>query len=67
MATIDTALEILKDGEWHSLDAVIKDLHLPKVKARKVLRFLLEFGFVVFDEKERKVRIDREFQKFYEG
>lgn len=66
MATIERAFEILKDGEWHSLDAIIKDLHLPKVKARKIFRFLLEFGFVVFDEGERKVRIDLEFQKFYE-
>ncbi len=66
MATIEGTLEILKDGEWHSLDAVFKELHLPKVKARKILQFLLEFGFVVFNEEERKVRIDLEFQKFYE-
>ena len=67
MATIDRAIETLKDGEWHSLDAVIKELNLPKGKVKKVLQFLLEFGFVVFDDEERKVRIDREFQNFYEG
>lgn len=63
MAMIERTLEVLKDGEWHSLDAVIGELHLPKVKSRKILRFLLEFGFVVFDEEGRKVRIDLEFQK----
>ena len=66
MASFDETLQILKDGEWHNLEEVIEVLPLPEMKGRKILRFLLEFGFVVFDEEERKVRIDSEFQKFYE-
>lgn len=64
MVTVDKALEILKDGEWHSLNAIIEKLDLPEMKARKILQFLTEFGFIVFDEKEKRVRIDLEFQKF---
>jgi DNA-binding IclR family transcriptional regulator len=67
MASFDESLQILRDGEWHNLDEVIEVLHLPEVNGRKILLFLREFGFVVFDKEERKVRIDREFQKFYEG
>lgn len=64
MVTVDRTLEILKDGEWHSLNAVIEELDLPEEKVKRILQFLTEFGFIVFDEKKERVRVDLEFQKF---
>jgi len=63
MAAIEKALEILKDGEWHSLDAVIEELKLTEDVVKKVLSFLAEFNFIKFDEEGTKVRIDNEFQR----
>jgi len=63
MAAIEKALDILKDGEWHSLDAVIEELKLTEDVVKKVLSFLAEFNFIKFDEEGTKVRIDNEFQR----
>jgi len=65
MAAIDRALEILKDGKWHSLDALMDELRLPKKVVERVLRFLAEFEFIRLDEKEQKVKIDNELQRLY--
>jgi len=65
MAAIDRALEILKDGEWHSLDALMDELKLSKKMVERILRFLAEFGFIRFDEEEQRVKIDHEFQRLY--
>jgi predicted transcriptional regulator len=62
MAAIEKALDILKDGEWHSLDAVIGELELNEDVIKKILSFLVEFNFINFDEEGKKVRIDHEFQ-----
>ena len=64
-AAIDRTLEIIKNGEWHSLDAVINELRLPKKMVERILRFLAEFEFIRLDEEEQKVKIDREFQSLY--
>jgi len=63
MAAIEKALDILKDGEWHSLDAVREELKLTEDVVKKVLSFLAEFNFIKFDEEGTKVRIDHEFQR----
>jgi DNA-binding IclR family transcriptional regulator len=63
MAAVEKALEILKDGEWHSLDAIVTELRLEEDVVKKVLSFLAEFNFVKFDEEGKKVRIDSEFRK----
>lgn len=65
MAAIEKALEILKDGKWHSLDAVINELRLPKKMVERILRFLAEFGFIRLDEEEQRVKIDHDFQSLY--
>jgi len=65
MATIDRALEILKDGKWHSLDALMDELRLPKKVVERVLCFLAEFGFIRLDEEKQRVKIDHEVQGLY--
>lgn len=65
MAAIERALEILKDGEWHSLDAVINELRLPKKMVERILCFLAEFEFIRLDEEEKRVKIDHDFQSLY--
>jgi len=65
MAAIDRALEILKDGKWHSLDALMDELRLPKKVVERVLRFLAEFEFIRLDEEKQRVKIDHEIQGLY--
>lgn len=64
-AAIDRTLEIIKNGEWHSLDAVTNELRLPKKTVERILRFLAEFEFIKLDEKEQRVKIDHDFQSLY--
>lgn len=65
MAAIERALEILKDGKWHSLDAVINELRLPKKMVERIIRFLAEFEFIMLDDEKQRVKIDNELQSLY--
>ena len=65
MTAIERALEILKDGKWHSLDAVINELRLPKKMVERIIRFLAEFEFIMLDDEKQRVKIDNELQSLY--
>ena len=63
MSKIAMALEMLSDGKWHGIEELLLSLQLSEQKFWEVTAFLGEYGFVKVDEKNRRVRINRDFQK----
>jgi hypothetical protein len=56
-------LELLSDGKWHGTDELRLRLELSEQKFQEVTAFLNTYGFVKVDEKNRKVKINRDFKK----
>jgi DNA-binding IclR family transcriptional regulator len=46
MSAIDEILWLLKDGKWHKLEEITKNLALPKIKAELAVSFLAEYDFI---------------------
>jgi DNA-binding IclR family transcriptional regulator len=57
-------LELLSDGKWHTLEEIQGTTKLTKSSIMRVIQFLEEYGFVVADEEERKIRLDENVRKF---
>jgi DNA-binding IclR family transcriptional regulator len=57
-------LELLSDGKWHTLEEIQETTKLTKSSIMRVIQFLEEYGFVVADEEERKIRLDENVRKF---
>ena len=56
-------LEILSDGKWHGIDELQQRLELDEREVRVIAAFLSKYDFAKSDEENRKVRINRDFQK----
>lgn len=62
---IDDAAELLKDGEWHTTEAIAAELNQSSEKVLKILTFCAEFRILVLDESGSKVRMDEGFRELY--
>lgn len=62
---IDDTSELLKDCEWHTIEAIAKELNQPLERILKVLSFCTEFGILAFDESGSKVRMDKGFRELF--
>jgi len=60
---VDYVAELLRDGRWHHIRAIARELNQPEQKINRILKFCAEFDFVVFDETGNKVKIDERFRK----
>jgi hypothetical protein len=56
-------LDILSDGKWHGTEELLLRLELNEHKLQEVTTFLNNYDFVKIDKKNRKVRINKDFQK----
>jgi DNA-binding IclR family transcriptional regulator len=56
-------LELLSDGKWHEIDELLVRMKLTEQKFREVTEFLDKYGFVEFDHKNQKVKINQDFRK----
>ena len=57
MLAIDAVLRLLKDGEWHDLEEIVKRLALQEFRVEMIVSFLSDYGFIEFDKKSRKVKL----------
>ena len=64
MSKLAMVLDILSDGKWHGIDELQQRLELKEREVRKIATFLSKYDFVKSDEENRKVRINRDFQRF---
>jgi hypothetical protein len=58
------ALEVLKDGEWHSIAELQQPLELSQYQASKIALFLYEYNFAVMDDQNQKVKIHKYTREF---
>ena len=56
-------LELLSDGKWHGTEELMLRAGLSERKFWEVMGFLGEYGFVKADEKNKKIKINRDFQR----
>jgi biotin operon repressor len=57
-------LKILDDGQWHTLEEVRKQSDLSETQIDEVIAFLREYDFVVFDKKNKRIRLEEMVQRF---
>jgi len=54
MSILDDVVDLFKDGEWHRLKDVAKNLRLTRQELQEILRFLKSLDLVKLDEKQEK-------------
>ena len=64
MAKIAGVLEMLSDGEWHTLQRIRRKMKLNKDQIQQIALFLEEYEFVTIDETKNKIRIEEAVRKF---
>jgi hypothetical protein len=63
MSKITTILDALGDGRWHGAETLLLRFELSEHKFWEIMAFLNKYGFVKVDEENRRVKINRDFQK----
>jgi len=61
---IDSILEILNNGEWHTLTEVAKKAGTERSKVQLISSFLTAYDFLEFDKKTEKIRLSSQIQVF---
>ncbi len=59
----DQVVELLEDGNPHSLIEISKTANLSEKEVEKVLDFLKKYGFARLEKKAKAAQIDPEFLK----
>lgn len=57
-------LEILNDGQWHTIEEVRQKMKLNENQIRQVTDFLSEYEFVAVDNTESKLKIKDTVRRF---
>jgi DNA-binding IclR family transcriptional regulator len=57
-------LEILNDGNWHTLEEVRRKMNLNRNQIQQIAGFLKEYEFVAIDETQKRMRIEETVRKF---
>jgi len=61
LSKLDDFLNLIKDGTWHSLTQLSKELSLPTEQLAKISETLSEQGLIQYREEAGCVRIDPEW------
>ena len=61
MSKLDDFLNLIKDGTWHSLTELSKELSLPTEQLAKISETLSEQGLILYREETRWVRMNSEW------
>jgi predicted transcriptional regulator len=56
-------LELLSDGKWHGVEELLLGAGLSEQKFQEITGFLSKYGFVKVDEENKKVKVNRDFQR----
>ncbi|MFA5364870.1 MAG: hypothetical protein WC325_06795 [Candidatus Bathyarchaeia archaeon] len=65
MTNMDEVLWVLKDGEWHNIAEVMKEVAIPQIKLEKIVSFLQEYSFIQLTN-DGRVRIQPSIRQFLE-
>jgi|YelNatPaOPRAMG01_1025707.scaffolds.fasta_scaffold20596_4 DNA-binding IclR family transcriptional regulator len=56
-------LELLENGEWHSIEEIQRKTRLSHQELKKVIDFLVKYDFVVVDEHGERIKVSEVFLK----
>jgi DNA-binding IclR family transcriptional regulator len=56
-------MDLLSDGQWHTLSEVQKRAKLNKDKIQRLTEFLKDYGFIVVNETKGTIRLDGAVQE----
>jgi predicted transcriptional regulator len=56
-------LELLSDGKWHGVEELLLGAGLSEQKFQEITGFLSKYGFVKVDEENKKLKVNRDFQR----
>ena len=62
MNGLDRILDILVDGDWHTVRSLAANLSTPEVTLQPMLRFLSEHGFLYYRDSDSSVKIDSQLR-----
>ena len=62
---INKVVDIIKNGQWHTIEDVVKKTELPKLKTNKILEFLANYNFIDLDSEHEKVKASPSLMKFF--
>jgi hypothetical protein len=57
-------LEILGDGEWHSIDEVREEMGLNEDQVKRITEFLSEYEFIAVDNSKNRMKIKEAVRSF---
>lgn len=63
VSKIALVLEVLSDGEWHGTEELQERVELDENQAQEVAAFLFEYDLARMDIENKKVRLNKCFQK----
>ncbi|MCW4006198.1 MAG: hypothetical protein NWF04_06345 [Candidatus Bathyarchaeota archaeon] len=63
MSKIEMVLEVLSDGEWHSIMEIQQLTELNEQQTKEIAAFLFEYEFAKVDVESNKVRISKCFRE----
>jgi len=61
---INEVVDIIKNGQWHTLKDIINKAKLPKPKTHKILEFLANYNFIHLDSEHEKAKVSPSLMKF---
>lgn len=59
MSKMEMVLEVLSDGNWHSITEIQQLTKLNEKQAQEVTSFLFDYNFVKVDTSSKKVKISK--------
>jgi hypothetical protein len=60
---VECVTELLKDGEWHYIQDIARELDQPEEEVLEILQFCAEFNIIIFNKSNSKVRIYERFTR----
>jgi len=61
---INEVVDIIKNGQWHTLKDITNKAKLPKPKTNRILEFLANYNFIHLDSRHKKVKVTLSLMKF---
>jgi len=61
---INEIVDLIKNGQWHTLEDIINKAKLPKLKTNKILEFLANYNFIHLDSRCKKAKVSPPLIKF---
>ena len=65
MENLDSFSSLMKDGRWHNLIEIAKNMQLSESKVEKNVHFFANANFATFNQKTKKVKLDPELCQLY--